>query len=185
MELGKRWFMNIIHIAEMAIISFITIYYLIPGIGVANYMFSLYYSMMVRQEPVCSLRLMYRDNNLVTQYYFSGGNNITMIKPPNYRCIYDQVNDADKIINHGFPYDVSGFRFLKDAAVGTSKSGYFVFNHARREYYLTSQYDHWVNYLRRIHIGPNTQLYPGPFSVNYAKKGWLTWNSVAPQRTQE
>lgn len=185
MDLGRRLIIRTFQIGVMAIISFITFNYLILGFGVMNYMLSGGYSVMVRQEPRCSLRLMYRNDHLVTQYYVSGDNNITMKKPANYRCIYDQVNDSYKIYNHGFPYEVYGFRCLKDAVIGSSESGYFVFNHARREFYLTSQYDHWVNYLHKLHIGPDTRLYPGPFLVRYAKQGWLTWNSVAPQRTQE
>ncbi len=93
-----------------------------------------------------------------------------------YRETLDSVSQ-DPVRDGSNPINIYGFRCLQSELIGVSERGYFVFDNKRQNYFLTSDYEHWLAMLQRLKVSDSTLLYPGPIRDSYAKQGLLKYHT--------
>lgn len=98
-----------------------------------------------------------------------------------YHVTIDAIS-PDVIRDGSDPRGILGFRCLRNALIGVSQSGYFIYDNRHTAYFLTSDYNHWRYKVRELGIADDTLLFPGPVRKSYAKRGWLEYHPNAEKK---
>lgn len=157
---------SVVLVLTMALITVGTVYitsiliWMSAGLAIVN-------TLSIQEDHLCSVSLKYSDGRYTVTPSTSMVNGIVSVSGK-YVHQYDQVSEPKM-----YPFDIYGYRYLDSAVIGVGANGYFIFDDKRRVYYLTSKYDHWTSYLRKLNISDRTRLYPGPMGYNHFKRGWL------------